>query len=241
MIRLRKSARALLRNDLRKLSRDPVLLASAIVPLLLGLLLRFGLPALESLVADQFDLAAHRPVITAGALVITAMLGGWIVGFMLLEERAQRMIPALSVTPLTRRGFVAWRLLSPTIIALLGGLFVILLAAPGTLELGPALAACGLMALSAPLFALALVGVADNEVEGLALAKLGALAFMLPLVTVYLDPSQAGAWVWVAGLLPPFWPIQLMLGGPWWTALAGLGVAGLWAVLLLRRLARRIE
>jgi fluoroquinolone transport system permease protein len=223
-----RAAKALLRNDLRKLARDPVLLTAAVVPLLLALLLRFGLPLVET---------AHRPTVVAGALAISAMLGGWIVGFMLLEERAQRMISALAVTPLTRRGFVMWRLLSPTAIALFGGMVVVVLGRGDSVELHRALGACVLMALNAPLFSLALVSVADNEVEGLALGKFGGLVFMLPLVTLYLDEP----WIWLAGLLPPFWPIHWLAGGPWWTVIASLVTCACWAHGLLRRLARRLD
>jgi hypothetical protein len=232
-----RAARALLRNDLRKLARDPVLLTAAVVPLALALLLCFGLPLLETAVVDFVDLAAHRSTVLAGALAITAMLGGWIVGFMLLEERAQRMIPALAVTPLTRHGFVIWRLLSPTAIALFGGMFVVLLGIDNAVELHRALAACVLMALNAPLFSLALVSIADNEVEGLALGKFAGLVFMLPLVTTYLDEP----WIWFAGLLPPFWPMHLLAGGSWWTAVGALGTCACWAHVLLRRLARRLD
>src|SRR5690606_16784652 len=114
----------------------------------------------------------------------------------------QRMIPALSVTPLTRRGFVIWRLLSPTAIALVGGLAVVVLGGGDAIALDRAMVACLLMAATAPLFSLALVSVADNEVTGLALAKFGGLVFMLPLVTLYLDDS----WIWLAAVLPTFWP-----------------------------------
>lgn len=233
----RRARRALLRNDLRKLGRDPVMLSAAFVPILLAVLLRVGLPALERSLSAWVELGEHRPTIVAGAMAISTMLAGWIVGFMLLEERAQRMIPALAVTPLTRRGFVVWRLLSPTSLALIGGLFVVSLGGEAAIDLARALVACLLMALSAPLFALALVSVADNEVEGLALAKFGGLAFMLPLVTLYLDTP----WIWLAGLLPPFWPIRLIAGGPWWMAAAGLVVIAVWVVILLRRLGARMD
>jgi fluoroquinolone transport system permease protein len=232
-----RAVRALLRNDLRKLSRDPVLLTALLVPIVLAVLLRVGLPALEAAVHEWFDLAVHRSTIVAGALSLSAMLGGWIVGFMLLEERAERMIPAIAVTPLTRRGFVVWRLLAPVVIALLGGLIVLALGRGDAIALDRALVGCMLMAPSAPLFSLALVSVADNEVEGLALGKLAGLAFMLPLVTLYLE----GPWIWLAGVLPPFWAIRWLAGGSWWTVLVGLGTSACWAHVLLRRLARRID
>ena len=161
----------------------------------------------------------------------------WLITMARCTQRAQRMIPALSVTPLTRRGFVLWRLLSPTAIALLGGLLVVTLGRNQAIALDRALLAAVLMAVTAPLFSLALVSVADNEVEGLALGKFGGLVFMLPLATLYLD----GPWVWLAGVLPPFWPMQWLAGAPWWTALLGLGTSACWAYCLLRRLARRFD
>jgi fluoroquinolone transport system permease protein len=230
--------RALLRTDLRKLARDPVLLVGALLPIVLAVVLRVAVPALElTLAAVPFDLGPHRTTIAAGAMVISVMMSGWIVGFMLLEERTQQMLPALGVTPLTRRGFLLWRLSLPIAIALLGGLLLVGLGRTGMADVGRAIAAVALLAAWAPGFALMLVAFADNEVEGLALAKFGGLVSMLPLVTLYVD----GPWVWVAGMLPPFWAVQLLAGGPWWLLGPGVAMSGLWLWWMLRRFAARAD
>jgi fluoroquinolone transport system permease protein len=230
--------RALLRTDLRKLARDPVLLVGALLPIVLAVVLRVAVPALElTLAAVPFDLGPHRTTIAAGAMVISVMMSGWIVGFMLLEERTQQMLPALGVTPLTRRGFLLWRLSLPIAIALLGGLLLVGLGRTGMADVGRALAAVALLAAWAPGFALMLVAFADNEVEGLALAKFGGLVSMLPLVTLYVD----GPWVWVAGMLPPFWAVQLLAGGPWWLLGPGVAMSGLWLWWMRRRFAARAD
>ena len=49
-------------------------------------------------------------------------------------------------------------------------------------------------------------------------------------VPVHVFPS-----VWVAGVLPPFWAVRLLAGGPWWLLGPGLGVSGLWLWWMLRR------
>lgn len=230
--------RVLCKTDLRKLVRDPVLLIGALLPVVLAMVLRVGVPGIEQALATAgFDLGPHRTTIAAGALVISVMMAGWIVGFMLLEERTQQMLPALGVTPLTRRGFLLWRLSLPSVIALLGGLLLVMLGRTGMPDLGRALAAVALLAAWAPGFALLLVAFADNEVEGLALAKFGGLVSMLPLVTLYLD----GPWVWAAGVLPPFWAVQLLAGGPWWLLAPGLAVSGLWLWWTLRRFSARAD
>jgi fluoroquinolone transport system permease protein len=229
---------ALLKTDLHKLARDPVLLVGALLPVVLAVVLRAGLPVLEHALAElAFDLGPHHITIVAGALVISVMMAGWIVGFLLLEDRTQQMLPALGVTPLTRRGFLLWRLSLPIVIALLGGVLLVGLGHSVVPDLGRALAAVALLAAWAPGFALMLVAFADNEVEGLALAKFGGLVLMLPLVTLYLD----GPWVWAAGVLPPFWAVQLLAGGPWWLLGPGLAVSGLWLWWMWQRFAARAD
>lgn len=230
--------RALVITDLRKLARDPVLLVGALMPAILAVALRAGVTPLSRALALHagFDLTPHHPTILAGTLVVCCMMAGWIVGFMLLEERAQQMLPVLGVTPLTRRRFVLWRMSLPIMIAVLGG--VLLVTTSGLADdLGRALASVALLGACAPGFTLMLVTFADNEVEGLALAKFGGLVFMLPIVTLYLD----GPWLWLAGVLPPFWPVRLAAGGPWWLLGPGLAVASAWLGWMLRRFAARAD
>jgi fluoroquinolone transport system permease protein len=230
--------KALLQTDLRKLARDPVLLVSALLPVVLAVVLRFGVPVLEQVLAEMaFDLGPHRVTIVAGMLVVSVMMAGWIVGFLLLEDRAQQMLPALGVTPLTRRGFLLWRLTLPIVIALAGGFLLVGLGGASVPDLGRSLAAVVMLAAWAPGFALMLAAYADNEVVGLALAKFGALVSMLPLVTLYLD----GPWLWIAGVLPPFWAVALMGGGSWWLLGPGLAVSGLWLWWMFRRFVARVD
>ena len=226
---------ALLKTDLRKLARDPMLLVAALLPVVLAVFLRGVMPVLTDLAG--LDLGPHTVAIGAGALLVCVMMAGWIVGFMLLEDRAQRMLTALGVTPLTRRRFVLWRLSLPVAIALLGGVLLVCLGRVGIHDLARALAAVALLAMWAPGFALMLVAFADNEVEGLALAKFGGLVLMIPIVTLYLD----GPWVWAAGVLPPFWAVQLLAGGPWWLVAPGVAVSGAWLWWMLRRFAARAD
>jgi fluoroquinolone transport system permease protein len=229
---------ALLKTDLRKLARDPVLLVGALLPMVLAVVLRVVVPAFEHALAElAFDLGPHRTAIVAGTLVVSVMMAGWIVGFWLLEDREQQMLPALGVTPLTRRGFLLWRLSLPMLLALVGGSLLVVAGHESVPDVGRALAAVALLATWAPGFALMLVAFGDNEVEGLVLAKFGGLVSMLPLVTLYLD----GPWLWIAGLLPPFWGVQLLAGGPWWLLGPGIAVSGLWLAWMLGRFAARAD
>lgn len=230
----------LLETDLRKLARDPVLLVAALLPAILALVLRLSLPAIELALANlsvPFELSPHLPTIVAGALTVSVMMAGWIVGFFLLEDREQNMLTVLGVTPLTRRGFLLWRLTLPIVISTIGSMVVLGCDGVSMLDPARAVVAALLLSLAAPGFALALVAFADNEVEGLAISKFGGLVFMLPLLSLYLD----GAWQWLFVLLPTYWPVQLLAGGPWWLLGPGVIAAALWLGACLRRFSARAD
>jgi fluoroquinolone transport system permease protein len=221
----------LLRSDVRKLARDSVMLVSVLVPIVLALVLRFGLPL------APLDLEPHRGVIGASALLLTAMLAGWVVGFLLLEEREHRTLQAIGVTPLTLRGFVLWRLALPGIIALVGGTLILAVGDCGVPNFARAIVGLLLAAACAPAFALFLVDFADNEVEGLALAKIGGLSFVLPVVATFVE----GPWTWLGAALPAWWVVRVYAGGPAWMGVAGLACTLAWGAWLLRRFAARID
>ncbi len=232
----RRMIALLLRTDLRRLGRDPVLLATLMVPVLLSSLLGFALPEVHARLAPLgVDLGPHLPVIAAFVVVLAAMMPGWVVGFFLLEERAQRTLMALGVTPLTLRGFVVWRLALPAVLALLGGLLAMAASARLLPDASSGLAAVLLASLCAPSFTLFLVGFADSEVEGLALAKIGGSAFVLPVVAIYVESP----WGWLGGVMPTYWVARLYVGGPAWMLVPGLLGVSAWMLVLLRRLAAR--
>jgi len=193
---------SLLRRDLQGMYRDPLLLTGLLGPLPLLLLARCGFPALNATLAARtaVRLDAYAPFAAMLLVSIIPMLIGLMSGFLLLEERDERLLAYYAVTPLKRRGYLLARLLLPMGLAavwsalFLGGSGLTML----TAQTWPALV---LLALEAPLFALLLAGLAANKVEGLALSKLGGLFIAAP-VAFYLLPRP---WSYAAALLPNYW------------------------------------
>ncbi len=232
----------LLRADARNIAREPPLWASALLPWAFALALRFGFGDLVDFAAPWVDLEVYRLHIAAFLVVTPAMMIGWVVGFLLLDERDEKILAAIEVTPLGRDGFIRYRMVLPTLLALVVGGAVHLcagLVAPGLL---PASAAILLASLAAPLLALFLVAFADNKVEGLAMAKLGSLVVFSP----FLAALVGGRWWSVAHLLPGTWSLRVFSG-----ELAGLSAlaavaCGLlltvgYGAWLLRRIGAQIE
>ncbi len=198
---------ALALNDLRGISRDPMLAVGILGPLALLTFIRYGFPIIDIFVEESFslNLSHYSRFMTSLFMLITPMLVGMMAGFLMLDERDEQMVSYYAVTPLTRRGYLIQRLGLPTVLSI--GLNVMFLSLSG-LEpfnwLGQ-LAVIMMLALETPMFALFLVSFASNKVEGLALSKVGGI-FLAGPIFVYFIP---GAWSWTGSILPMFWTARL--------------------------------
>ncbi|CAM4407961.1 hypothetical protein [Paenibacillus tarimensis] len=241
----------LLRLDAKQATRDPMLGLALCAPVLLLLLLRFGLPAAGQLLEAElgFLLTDHEPLLLAFFLQLVPLMLGMLTGFVMLEERDERLIGCYAVTPLGKRGYLAYRLLLPFILSLLFTVFLLLAGGLRTPPAAESSAAVMLYALQTPLFALVLAAWADNKVEGLALAKAAGITVLTPAAAAFIP------WPWqlTAGVLPFYWPARLIMGaagnegaGGWMhspllAALMGLVITGIWFVAVYRVYERKVE
>ena len=233
--------RALSAIDAESVLHDPLLRWLVVLPLGIALVVRAGLPLVlaqlgrlagQNLEWLQAPLAAYINVSLA------PMLAGSVVGFLLLDQRDDRTLLALRVTPLALDWYVAYRLAAPLIVATLMAWLALLLSGSAGLTAWTALLAAASAAPLAPLIALALAVAARNKVEGFAFSKAASVFQVAPLAMLFLPTSWQ---LWFAPL-PTAWIArvtwELQTGTiPW-----GL-LAGCWAVhaLLIALLARRFE
>jgi fluoroquinolone transport system permease protein len=215
--------RALGPIDARSIARDSLLGWIALLPPLVGLLLRFAAPALDAWSRARFDfpLEPWYPLLTSYFVVLMApMIVGLVVGFLLLEERDGDTLTALLVTPLPLVAYLRYRIALPTLAAAL--VTLVAYAAAGLTRV-PAAQLVGVALVSAcqaPLLALFLAGFAADKVQGFALVKgLGAV-LLAPVLSWFVAPP----WQYLAGILPTYWPVKAF-----WLAQAGL--PGAWPCL----------
>lgn len=206
--------RALGPIDFKNVRRDSMLVWLPLLPPLVALLARWGIPALTSWLWVQvgFDFTPYQPLLMSFFMPFPAGFVGVITGFLLLDERDDQTLTALMVTPLPLTGYLAYRLSAPllasTLLALLTYPLVGLLSLPWWTLLLIAL----LSGFAAPLLALVLASLAENKVAGLALQKLIGSLLFLPVVAYFLPEP----WQWLAGIFPTYWPMKLF-----WLAAAG--------------------
>lgn len=233
--------------DAKSITRDPLLRWMLAVPLGASLLLRWGLPPVSAFLAARlgFDLGPYQPLVGSVVLLMMPSLFGMVIGFLLLDQRDDRTLEALAVTPLTARGYLAYRIALPMVLG--AALALICIPLSGVPPVGPLplLAAALAAAPVAPIYALVLAGFAANKVQGFALTKALGVVFVAVVAGYLIQPP----WQFAFGVVPQFWPAKLYWllvegGGNGWPAgatlvlLAGLayqlGVLG----LLLRRFDR---
>lgn len=195
---------ARVRGDLANLRRDPMLVAAMAAPLLVGALVRFGVPR----ATDLIELTEHLPLILGFSMLLAPTLAGFVMGFLLLEEREDRILDAIAVTPLGTGGFFAYRLWWPVLTGGLGAALVALLSGITTVEVGRLVAAVVLAAATGGLITLVLAVLAGDRVQGLALGKLTGVTLMAA-VGFQLLPQP---WRWLLAPVPQVWVIDAVAG-----------------------------
>jgi fluoroquinolone transport system permease protein len=238
-MRLVTIVRALGPIDARSVRRDALLRWMVLLPLGLAVLVRLGWPMLEARFQTlfQLDLAPYHTLIASSFLVLVPQLFGMVIGFLLLDQRDDRTLMALQVTPMSLGGYLTYRVIVPLVLSAVVLLVVIPLL--GLVEVAFVPLLISVLATSAltPLFALFLAAFAANKVQGFALVKsLGII--LLPALIAYFVPLP---WQLALGLSPVYWPLklfwELQAGAPgaWLYGLAGLAYHSLLLLALLRR------
>lgn len=227
--------------DAKSVGRDALLRWMVVLPLSVALAMRWVVPPIVARLetAFQVELTPYYPTLVGTALLLLSpAMTGMVVGFLLLDERDDRTLTALLVTPLSANGYLAYRLALPTLLSLLVTVMAFPLA-----DLTPAgflalLMAAVAAAPQAPLFALFLAAFAQNKVQGFALMKAAGVLLIPPWVA-YFTPS---GWQVAFGVIPTYWPAkvfwQLQAGGDYGSYL----IVGLvYQALLLAMLTRRFD
>lgn len=229
----------LVATDAANVGRDPMLLVAVAMSLLPPIALHFARDTMDSAVLAAFGIAGLSQYVLALALLLPAVLIGWVTGFLLLEERDEGTLLALDVTPVGKSGFLAYRVSVATALTTALTLYAWPLVMAGYSPL-TVLAAAILVGADTIVFAAILPAIARNKVEGLALTKLSNLLMLVPLAAAIPSP-----WRFVAGIFPTYW-IGEVLGlnsgkslPLWLSLLFGCATAALAISVALRMLAQK--
>lgn len=225
------------RADLRNVTRDTLLAAVALSPLLLALALRLGYPPLAAWLRHTrgLDLTPYVPALALLAVAVHVPVAAGMTGaLVVLDDLEDGTLAVVRTSPLGVGRYLAYRLAAVAVLSAAG----LAVAAPLS-GLVPATAA-GALLLAAPLgplMTVATLAVARSRVQGATADKVLALPAYLPIAAYWLT-GPAG---WLLAPLPTFWVVRSWTGTDPAHLLAGLACLAAWLVPLTRRALRRLS
>jgi fluoroquinolone transport system permease protein len=201
--------------DAKNIRRDEMLRWIVVAPIALALALRWLAPLLltriETIINVNF-MAYYEPFAAFMIILLTPYLAGIVIGFLLLDQRDDGTLTALQVTPLSLNGYLVYRLAVPMVVSVLATLVAAPLSGVVDLGMGKLMGTAVSAAPLAPIFALLLASLAQNKVQGFALAKVAGVILIPPMIAYFITSP----WQIVFGIFPTYWPAMTL-----WSAQAG--------------------
>jgi fluoroquinolone transport system permease protein len=224
--------------DLKNIRRDSLLAWILVLPIILALFFRLAIPPLTIWAQERFaiDCTPYYPLLLSTFILLAPGMAGLVTGFLLLDERDDRTLTALLVTPMPLNGYLFYRISFPIVI----GFITTFIGYPliGLIPIAPLdLVIIALLgALSGPLVALFLAAFAENKVAGLTMVKMLNGITLLPLVAYFVQSDLQV----LAGVIPTYWPLKIFwlaaAGQSYWGyVVAGFVINGLALWLFMRR------
>ena len=194
----------LLQADLKNISRDPTLSWATVLLIIPTAGAAIWREHLNRAAFGAFGLTDIVGYALPVLLVLPAFLIGWIIGFLLLEDRDDGPLLALEITPPGKSGYMLYRLALAASVTALITLFNYVLLAPDMFSpLG--LLVLVLISIDAMGAAIVLPAIARNKVEGLAVTKITNIGSILPWFALIPSPLR-----YIAGFMPTFWIGELL-------------------------------
>lgn len=188
----------LLYTDLKNMLRDKSLWIIFFLPLLLIILLRFGMSQIENYFPIIFQ---YRPLILAFFSLLSSIMSGFLMAFLMLDEKDQQLLQVFGITPFNLSRLMIYRIALMIILGFIFSFSLILLSGMIKLNLPQTILISLACAISAPINTLLIVGLASNKIEGVSYFKLVNVITMLPLIGLFIT----GPIKYVFGIIPYFW------------------------------------
>jgi fluoroquinolone transport system permease protein len=206
-MKLLSSAKVFTAIDAKTIRRDSMLGWMVFLPLVYAIACRQIIPTLlggiEKLIKVDL-LSYYQPIMSYCFIMLVPCLVGYLIGFLLLDQRDDLSLLGLQVTPISLNQYLSYRIYLPGLLSIAFTMLLYPLANLIPLTF-PQLLGCALMAApSAPFFALFFASFAQNKVQGLVLMKGSGIFLLLPVIAYFIPNS----WQYAFGIVPTYWPAK---------------------------------
>ena len=192
-----------LKNELKNVLRDRMYLFFAMYPFILGGVGYFLVPYIE----ESADNPSWSKMVAMLLIVMTSYIFGAVTGFTLLDDKDDKVLMSLKITPISTKMYVFVKILIGYIFGFISTL--VLVFATGFLE-GSSIMTIVLISLvaslQAPFLALVVNSFAENKVEGFVIMKGTGMTLILPAVAFFITDWKE----FLLAVAPGFWPARMI-------------------------------
>ena len=218
------------------ISRDAMLAVLVPAPVLIGVMFRYGLPALDRWLGAALG---HEPVLHQFAMMLDLMLLllvpyllSMAAAMIMLEERDEGVSLYMAVSPPGTAGYLNGRLIVPAALSTAVSIVLFILFRSSPLGIVRAVPIAFLGSAASVAVCLGVTAFAGNKVEGLALMKLGGISMLGIQAPLFIKGTAR----YLFSPLPSFWMTEAAMAAEGWLfpVAAGLAVSALWILLFFR-------
>lgn len=223
-----------IKSEFKKIIREPMmallLFVPLIIPVIFRLLVTFLVPFIGKYV--EFDFSLYQHYILSFVLMLSPMLLSMIVGFSMIDDRDNRMVELISVTPFSKSGYVIMRLALLAALVLFYSLYSYFVLGIYIVSIWTVLYLCIILSLYSAIMGLLLFTVASDKVKALTYAKGLNIIFLFAFVDLLNIP-----WMNILGsCFPPYWITQIVASPQdVLTLILGGVVSAVWFVIFLAK------
>ena len=218
------------KTEIKKIVREPILglmfCAPLLLPLSFKLIIRYFIPYLNQYIV--FDISPYYPYVVAMAFVLIPLMLGAVMGFAMLDDKDQHILPMIRVTPLGENGYLIIRLILIFISVFIYVGYTFLLLNFVSIPIFNLMMIQILLSIFGSMTGMILFTIATDKVNGLTYAK--GLSGLLIFVFADLVPVD---WVHhVAAFFPSYWILKILKSPTNWNhLLKGIFVHIVWIVV----------
>ncbi|MBN2609920.1 MAG: hypothetical protein JXB00_00015 [Bacteroidales bacterium] len=198
-----KTIVSLIVNDFRNIFRDDILKVLLFVPVMMILLIRFGLPALVNLLPE---LQEYCFLIVALFGLVIASFPAFIISFIMLDEKDEGIFIMYKVLPMSDVKFFIYRLGFLICFSFFYSILLLVVQMSIILNWWQVVLAALLFSFLPPAITLLTVTFARNKIEGVTLMKFLNFILFLPVAGFFVPVP----WKFIFGVIPVFWSFRVL-------------------------------
>ena len=196
--------KTVIKAELRKMVRDKMYRFFAIYPIILGFIGYLLIPYIDNRVPET---SLVPEIIVMFLILMTAYVFGALMGFTLLDDKDDKVLMSLKITPISVKYYVVTKLVISFFFGIIATIiFVVATNFLPDAALWEIVLITIVSSLQAPGVALIVNSFANNKVEGFVIMKLSGMILILPVVAFFVIEWQE---IFLA-FAPGFWSARMI-------------------------------